>query len=179
MTEIIHVLIRLIADGGVVLVVLIGAWALIFKIPKGGRFEAYTRILMAGLTSYLIAKFIASIYQPNFERPFEILGVQPGALYLNNPGFPSDHALFVTAITAAVWFETKMKKTTLLLVVLTVLICVGRVLALVHTPLDVIGGVVIGLVGAVWYVNKARSKKRVGEKEVSHGTGNHHRSAGH
>jgi membrane-associated phospholipid phosphatase len=181
MTEIIHVLIRLIADGGVVLVVLIGAWALIFKIPnKGrGRFEAYTRILMAGLTSYLIAKFIASIYQPNFERPFEVLGVQPGALYLNNPGFPSDHALFVTAITAAVWFETKLRKTTLLLVVLTVLICVGRVLALVHTPLDVIGGVVIGLVGAVWYVNKARSKKRVGEKEVSHGAGNHHRSAGH
>lgn len=169
---ILQLFIHLIADGGVVLVILIGAYALIFKIPKGGRFEAYTRILMAGLTSYLIAKFIASIYQPNFERPFEILGVQPGALYLNNPGFPSDHALLVTAITAAVWFETKMKKTTLLLVVLTVLICVGRVLALVHTPLDVIGGIVIGLVGAVWYVNKLP----VGEKEVSHGASNHHRS---
>ena len=179
MNEIIHILIRLIADGGVVLVVLIGAWALVFKIPKGGRFEAYSRILMAGLTSYLVAKFIASIYQPNFERPFEVLGVQPGALYLNNPGFPSDHALFVTAITAAVWFETKMKKTTLVLVVLSVLICVGRVLALVHTPLDVIGGVVIGLIGAVWYVNKGPTKQSVGEKKVSHGASNHHRSAGH
>ncbi|MDB5179484.1 MAG: Phosphoesterase, PA-phosphatase related protein [Candidatus Saccharibacteria bacterium] len=166
-------LVRIFADGGVVAVILIGGLVLLFKIPKGKRFEAYTRILMAGLTTYLIAKFVASIYQPSFERPFELLGAAPGALYLNNPGFPSDHALFATAITAAVWFETRMKKTTLVLVVLTVLMCVGRVLALVHTPLDVAGGIVIGLVGAVWYVHKTP----VGEKEVSHGTDNHHRSA--
>jgi membrane-associated phospholipid phosphatase len=165
-----QILIHLFADGAVLLVILIGAYALLFKIPKEGRFQAYVRILMAGLTSYLIAKFVASIYQPQFERPFEILGVEPGALYLNNPGFPSDHALFVTAITAAVWFETKMKKTTLILVGLVVLICIARVLALVHTPLDVIGGVVIGLIGAVWYLNK----KPVGEKKVSHGASNHH-----
>lgn len=167
-----QILTHLIADGAVVLVVLIAAYTLIFKVPKGGRFEAYSRILMAGLTSYLIAKFLASIYQPSLERPFETLGVEAGALYLNNPGFPSDHALFVTAITAAVWFETRRKKTALLLVVLVALICIGRVIALVHTPLDVIGGIVIGLVGAVWYVNKP-----VGEKEASHGAGNHHRSA--
>jgi len=152
-------IIHIIADAFVIPVILIGAFVLLFKIPKGGRFEAYSRILMAGLTSYLIAKFIASVYQPSFERPFEILGVAPGALYLNNPGFPSDHALFVTAITAAVWFETRMKKTTILLATLVVLICVGRVLALVHTPLDVIAGVVIGLVGAVWYLNKVPVEK--------------------
>ena len=154
----IDLIIRLIADAAVIPVVLIGMYALLFKIPRGGRFEAYSRILMAGLTSYLIAKFVASIYQPSFERPFEILGVQPGALYLNNPGFPSDHALFVTAIAAAVWFETRMKKTTIVLVSLIALVCIGRVLALVHTPLDVIAGVVIGLIGAVWYVQKVPTK---------------------
>ena len=165
-------LVRIFADGGVVAVILIGGFVLLFKIPKGKRFEAYSRILMAGLTTYLIAKFIASVYQPAFERPFELLGAAPGALYLNNPGFPSDHALFATAITAAVWFETKMKKTTLVLVGLVVLMCLGRVLALVHTPLDVIGGIVMGLIGAVWYVNKPVEKK-----EVSHGKGSRHRAA--
>ena len=169
-----QIFIHFIADGAVILVILIAAYTLLFKIPRGGRFEAYSRILMAGLTSYLIAKFVASIYQPSFERPFEILGVEPGALYLNNPGFPSDHALFITAITAAVWFETRRKKTTMLLVILVAAICIGRVVALVHTPLDVIGGIVIGLIGAVWYVNKP-----VGEKEAIHGTGSHHRSASH
>jgi len=151
-------IIRLIADAAVIPVALIGAYVLLFKIPRGGRFEAYSRILMAGLTAYLIAKFVATIYQPSFERPFETLGVAPGALYLNNPGFPSDHALFVTAIAAAVWFETRMKKTTILLVSLVALVCIGRVLALVHTPLDVIAGVVIGLIGAVWYVQKVPDK---------------------
>jgi len=169
-------LIRLIADGGVLLVILIGAFVLLFKVPKGKRFEAYSRILLAGLTTYLVAKFIASVYQPAFERPFEILGTAPGALYLNNPGFPSDHALFATAITAAVWFETRMKKVTLVLIIITLLMCAGRVLALVHTPLDVIGGIVIGLVGALWYVNSTRQVRVVGEKEGSHGTGSHHRS---
>ena len=162
--SIIQFLVHFIADGAVVLVILIGAYAILFKVPKDGRFEAYSRILLAGLTSYLVAKLLASVYQPSLERPFQILGVEAGALYLNNPGFPSDHALFVTAITAAVWFETKMKKTTLLLVVLVALICIGRVIALVHTPLDVAGGVVIGLLGAVWYMNKLPVEKRVTRK---------------
>lgn len=167
-------IIHFIADGAVVLVVLIGAYTLLFKIPKGGRFEAYSRILLAGLTSYMIAKFVASVYQPSLERPFEIMGVDPGALYLNNPGFPSDHALFVTAIAAAVWFETRRTKTTVVLGALVLLICLGRVVALVHTPLDVIGGIVIGLIGAVWYLHKP-----VGEKEGRSGEGYRNKSRSH
>jgi undecaprenyl-diphosphatase len=135
---------------------------LLFKIPKGHRFEAYARILMAGLTAYLIGTLAAVIYQPETQRPFELLGVQAGALFLNNPGFPSDHTLFATAITCAVWFETRNKLVSLVLAGLVVLICVGRVLALVHTPTDVIGGVIIGLIGALWYLDdrsSARTKR--------------------
>jgi membrane-associated phospholipid phosphatase len=109
---------------------------------------------MAGLTAYLIAKLVASVYQPELLRPFELLGVQPGAYYLKNPGFPSDHMLFVTAITLAVWFETRKKNIALLLAGLSVLVGIGRVLALVHTPLDVIGGVVIACVGGIWYLQR-------------------------
>ncbi|MGH7218482.1 MAG: phosphatase PAP2 family protein [Candidatus Microsaccharimonas sp.] len=161
------ILIRLIADAAVIPVALIGAAVLLFKVPKGQRFQAYSRILMAGLTAYLIAKFVGTIYQPAELRPFEIMGVEAGASFLNNPGFPSDHALFVTAITCAVWFETRMKKTAIVLAALTVLVCVGRVLALVHTPLDVIGGVAIALIGALWYSNVPR-------KQEVHGNGKSH-----
>lgn len=160
-------LIRLIADAAVIPVVLVGVWVLLFKVPKGRRFEAYSRVLMAGLTAYMLAKFVGTIYQPAELRPFELLGVDPGAAYLNNPGFPSDHALFVTAIACAVWFETRMKKVSIALAVLVLLICVGRVLALVHTPLDVIGGVAIALVGALWYSNVPR-------KQEEHGNGKGH-----
>lgn len=163
----VEIFIRVIADAAVIPVILIGAWALLFKIPKGKRFEAYSRILMAGLTSYMLAKFIGTVYQPETLRPFELMGVNPGAFYLNNPGFPSDHALFVTAITLAVWFETRMKKVTILLTGLVVLICVGRVLALVHTPFDVIGGVLIALVGALWYSNVPRRQEEHGNGKSS------------
>lgn len=145
--------VRLLADGAVVPVVLIGAFVLIKDIPNKNKLESYKRILMAGLTSYLIAKLAATVYQPTDLRPFEVLGLQPGASYLNNPGFPSDHALFVTAITLAVWFETRNKKATLILAILTLLVCVGRVLALVHSPVDVIFGVLIAFVGALWYLD--------------------------
>ena len=145
--------IRIIADGAVIPVVLIGLYALIFKIPKGHWLESYKRILLAGLTAYLMAKLIGAIYQPSVDRPFELLGTVAGASFLNNPGFPSDHTLFVTAITLAVWFETKQKIFSIILAGLIITICIGRVLALVHTPADVIGGVVIALFGAVWYLN--------------------------
>lgn len=149
------IVIRIIADGAVIPVVLIGAYALLFKVPSGSRYEAYCRILMAGLTAYLIAKFAGLAYQPSLERPFELMGTTPGASYLDNPGFPSDHMLFVAAITLAVWFETRHKMITGVLVVLSLLVGIGRVSALVHTPLDIIGGIVIACIGAAWYLNSA------------------------
>ncbi len=152
-----HTFTELVADGLVLPIIIIGAYVLLFKVPKGKRIEAYSRVLMAGLTAFLIAKLLAAAYQPAGERPFELMGVAPGAAYLNNPGFPSDHALFTAAITFAVWFETRMKKTTILLIILTLLVCVGRVLALVHTPLDVMGGLVVAAIGALWYLNKPLS----------------------
>lgn len=163
-------IIRLIADAAVIPVVLIAAWALVFKIPKGKRFQAYCRILLAGLTAYMIAKFVSAIYQPSDLRPFQEMGVEAGASYLDNPGFPSDHALFVMAIACAVWFETRMKKVSAVLLMLVLLVCLGRVLALVHTPLDVIGGIVIALIGALWYSNVPKTIEG-NREEHGHGKG--------
>lgn len=158
-----ELLVRIMADAAVLPVVFVGAYALLFKIPKKGRFEAYCRILMAGLTAYLFAKLIGAVYQPELQRPFELLGQSAGASYLDNPGFPSDHVLFCTAITLAVWFETRSRKIAVLLAVLTLIVAAGRILALVHSPLDVVGGVVIACIGAVWYLQRqaAPAHKRV------------------
>lgn len=150
-------LVRLIADGLVPVVALIGAYMLLFKVAPSERAKSYARIIMAGLTALLLAKLTASIWQPDAARPFVLLGVQPGAAYLDNLGFPSDHALFTAAVTFAVWFETRAKKVALLLAFLTILVCVGRVLALVHTPLDVVGGVAFAAIGSLWYLTKNKN----------------------
>lgn len=145
--------IRIAADGAMIPIILIGTYALIFKVPKGQRLKSYSLVLVAGLTAYLLAKLIGSIYQPSGLRPFELAGTAAGALYLKNPGFPSDHILFATVLTCAVWFVTKQKVLTWVLIILIVVVGVGRVLALVHTPIDVIGGVLIALIGSLWYLN--------------------------
>lgn len=147
-----QLLIEVIADGAVVPVVLIGAYALIVKVPNAQKYQTYVAVLIAGLTSFLVAKLMGTVFQPELQRPFEQLGVDPGASFLPNPGFPSDHVLFTAAITFAVWFATRDKRLTIILAALTIIVGIGRVLALVHTPLDVIGGLLAAAIGSLWYL---------------------------
>lgn len=149
-----EMIIRILADGLMIPIVLIGTYALVFKVPMEKRLDSYTRVLIAGLTTYLIAKLAGTIYQPETLRPFELLGSSAGASYLNNPGFPSDHALFAMAITCAVWLETKQKWMSIILASLVICMALGRVLALVHTPIDVFGGIAIAIIGSLWYLNE-------------------------
>ena len=73
---------------------------------------------------------------------------------MDNPGFPSDHALFVMAIALAVWAETRQIWLTVLMMALVVIVCIGQVLALVHTPLDVVAGVIVACIGGLWYLQR-------------------------
>ena len=154
-------LIRLMADGLVIPVVLAALWALWFRVPKSEKPKAYSLAITAGLTTYVLAKLLAAVWQPDAARPFEELGKSAGAFYLQNAGFPSDHALFCAFLTLSVYFLTSQRRLAIAMGVLTALVCIGRVLALVHTPLDVIGGVVIACVGSIWYLgyHTAQAKK--------------------
>lgn len=152
-------MIQLIADGLIVPIVIVGGLAIWFWTPKP-RLEAYKYALMAGLTSLLVAKLMSLVYHPAIERPFQLLGQEAGALYIDNPGFPSDHALFVTVIVLAVYALTGRKKFAYILAALALLVGVGRVLALVHTPFDVVGAVFAGLVGGFWYLGLSENKPK-------------------
>lgn len=150
-------LIRFMADGLVIIIALVAVGALLLKTPAATRYDRFTRVFMAGITSYVLAKFVGSLWQPEQLRPFEKLGIDPGAAYLNNPGFPSDHALLAFFLVFAVWFATRSRKLTISLAVLAILMCLGRVLALVHTPLDITGSLVIAAVGALWYLANGKN----------------------
>lgn len=164
----IDIVIKIMADGLVVPIVVIGAGTLLLAIPHDQKYHAYCRILMAGLTAYLAAKLIGTIYQPASGRPFELLGASPAASFLDNPGFPSDHVLFCAAIVLAVWFETRQRTIAAVLLILTVAVAVGRVLALVHSPLDVVGGLLIACVGIPWYLQRHKHQKVGAEPRKKH-----------
>jgi len=150
-------MIRLMADGLMIAIFLIAMTSFVVLIKPKYWWPWAWRIMLAGLTAYLAAKLIGHFYQPETLRPFEKLGVEPGAAFLPNPGFPSDHALFASFLVIAVWFATKKRALVIVLASLTVIMCIARVLALVHTPLDVIGGLMIPLLGVIWY-RHAREK---------------------
>lgn len=144
--------IKFIADYLVIIIVIVGGLVVLFMTPKVGRYQRFVRVLMMGLTALLLARLITLVFHPDELRPFAVEGKSALAAYLNNPGFPSDHMLFVTTITLAVWVATKHVGMTIALLVGSLIVGVGRVLALVHTPLDVIGGLVIAIVAAlIWY----------------------------
>ncbi len=146
MAQFTDILVRLLADILVIPVIIIGAWS-IFKTPRKNLYQKLGLGLMTGLSALLIAKIASLLYQG--DRPFVELGLAPKAAYLNNPGFPSDHVLLVFTITAVVWASTKNKKLTLLLLILSSLIGIGRIVALVHTPIDVLGGIICAILAAL------------------------------
>lgn len=155
------IIIKVLADYLMLPIVALAAWLLLVKAPKRGRYDKYARVLMAGLTSYWLAKVIGNLWQPETSRPFEQLHTQPLASYLGNAGFPSDHVLFAMFLALAVWYVTRKSFWTVIMLLLTLCVAVGRVLALVHSPLDVIGGVVIAAAGALWYVDYAKIIPRI------------------
>lgn len=143
-------LLRAVADGTLILVLLISVPVIAVAVRT--RFWELTPVLiMAGLTSLLAGKFVSLLYQPAVARPFLELGLKPGAAYIDNPGFPSDHALLATVVVVAVYALTRNRKLAVILGLLVIAMCIGRVMAFVHTPLDVAGGILAGLLGAAWY----------------------------
>lgn len=155
-----QLVVKLIADGLVFPIALIGIYALIRFVPNKEKYQTYALVFMAGLSSYVVAKVAGLLYQPESLRPFELMGVEPGASYLDNPGFPSDHALFITAIVLAIYFGARHKKLALVALILSILVYAGRVIALVHSPLDIVGGILIACVGLFWYLPYIRSAKK-------------------
>jgi membrane-associated phospholipid phosphatase len=142
--------VRFIADGTLLLILLIALPIILLRI-RHNFWEKAPLLLMAALTSLLVGKLMSLVYQPAVARPFIELGMAPGAAYIDNPGFPSDHALLATVVVVALYMITRNRQLTAVLGVLVIIMCVGRVAALVHSPLDVVAGVVAGLSGAVWY----------------------------
>lgn len=153
-------MIALLADGLIFVIALVGGIVLFMWTPRP-KLETYKIAAVAGLTSLLAGKLMSLLYQPSGGRPFEQAGGSAGAAYIDNPGFPSDHALFATVIVLAVYALTGKKWVSLILALAVIVMCVGRVLALVHTPLDVAGGILAGVIGGFWYIPLilSRSKK--------------------
>lgn len=153
-----ELLIKLLADGLLVALIVAAAFALLLGTSKRTKLAVYPYVIMAGLTSLLVGKLMSLVYQPSTARPFIEQGLTAGAAYIDNPGFPSDHVLLATIVALTVVVFVKKRWLQVAMIGVVVAIGAGRFLALVHTPLDIVGGVIAGLSGGVWYWYLTKSK---------------------
>ncbi len=101
-------------------------------------------IIVAGIIAFILSRIAGKLfYDP---RPFVTEHVKPLIPHAPDNGFPSDHALLTGTLTAITYFFYKKYANWML--ILTIIIGVARVLAKVHSPLDIAGGWVFGIIGA-------------------------------
>lgn len=123
---------------------------------------AAVRLIGLSFLGAIIAWFLASLYKYNFPspRPFEIYdNLKPLFITGRGDAFPSGHATFFGALAMGVFLQNGFGKLTasktifsLVFVVGAILIAIARVLANVHSPLDVVVGLVFGA-GVSFLVN--------------------------
>jgi undecaprenyl-diphosphatase len=99
----------------------------------------------AGVSRFLITNLIRFLWHR--PRPFVALNFRPLFDYpASEASFPSGHAAFYFALSAVIYFYNK--KLGIIFLILTSLICLGRVFCGIHWPSDILAGAIIGIMCA-------------------------------
>ncbi len=102
-------------------------------------------IIVAGVIAFVLSRIAGRLYYD--PRPFmRNPSIKPLFPHKPGNGFPSDHALLTGTLTAITYFYNRKYATIMLIP--TLIIGVARVLARVHSPIDIAGGWVFGIMGA-------------------------------
>ncbi len=125
-----------------VILVIVVAW---LRIAKDKKAQFFAATILAGIIAFILSRVASRLYYD--PRPFVSEHVKPLFAHIADNGFPSDHALLTMTLTAAAYFYNK--KAAAVMLVLSIIIGVARVLAKVHSPLDIGSGWVFGITGSI------------------------------
>lgn len=127
------------------LAVILGLGIAWLKTTKNQKTKFILATVVAGVIAFIISRIASRLYYD--PRPFVSQHVKPLIAHAADNGFPSDHALLTMTLTAITYFFSK--KIAACMLVLTIIVGIARVLAKVHSPLDIGTGWLIGIVGAL------------------------------
>jgi membrane-associated phospholipid phosphatase len=107
------------------------------------RYRLTVALLLAGTAAWWLAKGVKAVIER--PRPAELLsGVELRHAPTEGLGFVSGHAAVATALAGAAW-PWLGRTGRIIAVTLVVIVCTARIYVGAHLPLDVIGGVGLGL----------------------------------
>jgi undecaprenyl-diphosphatase len=118
-------------------------WLIDGRIKKEQALHAFLSALLAWLIAEMLKNLIPSV------RPFKVYGYAPLTFTVPmDSSFPSSHAAATFAMAASVWLHNRRLGT--IFVFGAILTGVGRMLANVHSLLDIMTGGVLGAASAVF-----------------------------
>ena len=122
-------------------VIVITAFVIFLFSSKHQRIRLAMTIVLAAPLSYVLGKIASTLYVT--ERPFAELEILPLVPHIADNGFPSEHTLYAMVIAMIIF--TVHKRWGIALIVLALMVGIGRVLADVHNPIDIVGSVLISI----------------------------------
>lgn len=114
------------------------AW---FMAPRKKKVDMALAIVLAGIIAGILDKVTSKLYYD--PRPFVSHHITPLVTHAADNGFPSEHTLFTFTIAAVLYFYRP--KLGYIAGVLAALVGISRVAAHVHSPIDIVGGAVMGI----------------------------------
>jgi undecaprenyl-diphosphatase len=113
--------------------------------------------VIAGIIAVVLDKLAGKLYYD--PRPFVTHHLKPLISHSADNGFPSEHTVFTMTISAALIYYRR--RLGMVAFGLALLVGIGRVAAHVHSPIDIIGGILIGIAaGSGGYFLAERILKR-------------------
>jgi undecaprenyl-diphosphatase len=141
-----------------VVLIFVYAW---LKANRKYKVRMCVAIVLAGLVAGIIDKIAGRLYYD--PRPFVTHHVTPLVAHASDNGFPSEHTIFTFTIATVLYFYRP--KLSYIAFGLAVLVGIGRVGAHIHSPIDIVGGIAIGLIsGWTGYQISERYVKRASKK---------------
>ena len=132
-------------------------WLIDGRIKKEQALHAFLSALFAWVIAEMLKNLIPSV------RPFKVYGYAPLTFTIPmDSSFPSSHAAAAFAMAASVWLHDKRLGT--IFAIGALLTGIGRILANVHSFLDIVTGGVLGIVSAVFVVRLHLGKLLSGGK---------------
>lgn len=142
--------------------VIIGWGVVWLRVDREAKKRLLVATIIGGGVAFVLSRIAGHLYYD--PRPFVTEHVKPLIPHGPDNGFPSDHALLTGMLTAITYFYSK--KIASLMLVLTLAVGIARILAKVHSPLDIAGGWVFGTIGAAagcyamrWLFDKYLTKR--------------------
>lgn len=112
------------------------------KTTSKTRWQFATAVALAGIAALVLSKLAGRLYF--HHRPFVAQHIEPLISHGNDNGFPSEHTLLAMTLSVVVYYYRPRLAAGLF--GLTLLVGIGRILAHVHSPIDILGGLILGAV---------------------------------